>query len=946
MALACLVLVYAGTACGGGPDDPNSPRAKTLDNLAGYWAGVRPLTDSGAYQSSNYEPILLHIRPGKEDEPQWYAELLQSNGVAEHGAVELTDGWLLFYADYGTGPSETPSERFQVSQVTGVELDLSSDEGPLNLQRQDGCGAPGTYLPAPGDAKDAAFGPDGTLYTLPGDPTFGIYDGQLHVRRAPDCLVKPIAGAFAVAVDAVEADRVRLLDAADVGLPPKLLTLKHDGEGWIFEDEERLPGEAFGQVYRLAHDPSGQPVVIGAKGPATRAWWKKDGAWTNAEIPVSSGSQLSPLYMWVKYDDDGHVYVKSDNWGRLVDGEWEEWSPPQDQNGERPLIVDWTDDGDLVGLFTGSSGNAPITLLGRWNGTEWTRQFAGFGTPWDVGVHGQQADAVIMPYADSSQQMTVGDVSLAEPDSYPTQHYVKVHTGTFSATNYSNAWKYYPVAAFGPSGATFVSNEDGGVRLRAAERGDMGHTTTLNLEFDADVPGEFVVPRTGDSCSEDCAIEIPWNEMVFAFGRSEEGSVSVSGTNDSFFNAIKLRELGQSMWMLDASRQFSDETQASESTFGVRVAARAVESAHALPPEVEEGSGSSAETLDRFPDGRLLVHYNANLESGMGLEIRAADGAPVARVSDCALGVASMAATSVGAVVVAESVSDCPDIESSGSHVIWFDDTLSPEESTSIERPDASAVMPDGTALTFYERYDSSEGRQWIDVVARSPGGASQTHELDRAQLGDSVWGVEGGFAVRDGTAVAMFSADATELWRHTVTGGVAADGFDVQVADSRIFVLIDPEPETEFAGQSPDSDYQTLSRDDSWLLEIDRDSGEVTGEMWSPAQIAPPKSSIRRAGSGRWLVVNQRQKQLTLDAYVDGERVVGWTYDNSESYNCMGGGCIYRQTHMVSGDEGRWWVLTSQESGSVDYDGVTVTASHASRAVLLGLDPSTAWSR
>lgn len=948
VALALVATLLVG-ACGGddgaSDDGPGATVALSMENLVGYWA-ERPGPRPGGSRSATYEPTVLHIRPGTADEGvPWIGEFVATTASEPYGRAELRGSTLTHLPGLsGDGFDATV-------EIAEVRENAFTTTGGVEFVRQAGCAGPGSYLDAPGQAVDATYGPDGSLHVIVAVNEFLNEDTSTgHLFRPPgDCGFRA-SGLGGLGVDVAPDGTLRFIALADGRRTLLYIEAEYVGGNYVVSRRDVVTEAPFGETGAITQGPDGEPILLLARGPATRAYREVDGVWTEEAIPAAGRGSLTPAFIGVERDPEGRPIVRQGrgNGGALWNGTaWEAYEEaPLPEGYPVAYATAWTPDGDLVAALTRPIANSErvVAVFAHRTGDEWTLREVGLGQP--IGLHVHEDGVVDMVLGlDPPRTRAAAVVSFPlAGGAAPVQTLVRPATGTQQLLQYDSVFRWYPVAAFGPPGETYVSTNSGGYRTRLAERGDGRPTFDVAFEFEEGTDGTIAFPELGVECSETCVVPLPWNQVVRVEGRSEVGNVRFTGNNDLYLNGIRWVQMDTQTWAMVVWHPYTDSTLPAQASVPIAVQQDRVSIAYEIPTGLEPFEASNPIALERFAGGDLLTVVNH--DQGVSIDRRdATTGDVVATFDDCnpAVYEPPVAATAAGAAFVARSGGECGTLfgDAAGAYAVWLDDAMDIAAAEPIEPSNATVAFTDeGDALLLTDEYDPQEARQWVRMQRIARDGTRTEAELEWLAGRADVWGVAGGIVLRHEEGFSAYDVDGTKRWTLPVSTfhGTGSPVVAADVHDDLLVVGLAVERELTVGGRSrvqgdPDPSLAF------WIVGVSLRTGVIEHDVYVPNYRTSGRGAVVPLGDGDWGIFEHPDGTASYALVREGETVERRSYTNDPPISCMGGGCPARPVFAVPASGGAW-TMAPVAGGRVTYDAAEFSAS-AFRAHLTFWDPS-----
>ncbi|MCA9563245.1 MAG: hypothetical protein KC561_07140 [Myxococcales bacterium] len=923
--VVAVTALLAGCGPSAGGDGGEASLPIEMSSLSGYWSGVLPFGDQ-IQASVHHEPVLLHIRPGRSgEEVEWVGETI---GIAlnARGRVELRDDTLHFYNAF-SGNAEVVNTP--VVSVSGTTLTLTYSGSEFSLTRQQGCAAPGSYLNAPGRAVDAAIGADGSIHIIRAPNSFLTEDTSTgHAfRTAGDCIFDA-TGLGGYALDLGPDGALRFV--ARSGQELQYLEATFEDGSWGTSLTETLPSN-FGGVFALTQTADGEPIVIAAKGSETHAIWRVEGTWQEESIPAPGGG-LDPLVIDVQHDIEGNVYVRQDRANEVArfDGTaWSAWDLPRPEGFNGVPAFDWDSDGNLIAAFNDVGRSLQgVTVFGRYQDDEWSLYEVGMGSPWSLHAFDDGVvEIATMHDPNNLRILSVISVSGDSPELPTRQRLVQPYTTNQPATFYDSIFKWFPVVAFGPEGTVYVSDDEAGYRARPLEVGTAEATVSTTFDFDTTVPARISIPSLNLECTDDCVLELPWNEIYTIEASAEGASVGVTGGG----NPVNVMPLSLGTWSAIAWRPYQDYTLPPAGAVFVTTTEDRVGVALGIPSEgIDDLEGSSHMGLELLSNGSMLVV--ANSPEGT-IEIRDQSGQLTAQFDDCTLTTYNPWVSAYGdnALVSVQVNSGCEEvIGAAGNYLVWLDEELEVLQAFNTMGATLVAGTSSGEGLVFTNQYDSSIGRQWVDLEVIDSEGGSDVVELDLATISGKIWAIEDGFVLLEGTTMTAYDLDGTERW--STTANLSLMGGDVY--DGDLILVSTVTASVSVAGHSPAREGEELPSLGTWIVSVDTLTGEVNGDILVPNLPTTSGCAAVPLGGGQFLLVEHPEYQTNFTVVEEGNVVESRFYRVDNDGNCFNG-CANRPVFSVLGADGSVWSLTAGEQGTTTFDGTSVSLP-TGRALLM----------
>lgn len=564
-----------GADAGGGADVDERPVAVDIGNLAGYWVAV----ESDAVNLAT--PYFLHIdapRLSERDGPEGAVIVeVSRQGEASVGPFVLGEGGA-FQLQRASGGSFGIFEYGVITELSRDRLRVSlipqpgvAPYGHVTFARVDGCGGPGLWFhEARQQVADAAWGPDGSLHLLLGEPNdaFRYYafaspgrcvpdwgsstfvagdridvgaDGTVFVSRVggyagaggpagdePGVWLTEIAARPWERAEVAPERHVLDADAVTGGARPLTATVAF-GDGRV-----AVLWVDVGVLRAYVTQPGGGPVETLEVAVGVPAGGGPPRAFETMEIvPAGEGA----LVIWLGHGQDA---------ARLEGGALTHWEVPKHPTLGAPTLLAVDQDGHALGAWSVAAAQAydPQTLIvGRRDASgDWQTQSVGVGSGLlamavdpEGTVHIAQAAGSVVGRAHFVHTWVAGDLSpghwqqsASDDEAFEA---LRVHRQG------GERW-----ARFGAQGELFfaTAGEPGdpvppgvGWRRPALDgAAPVLRSIDVTLHFDAELPVSASFPTLGLSCEADCKLALPANATlpVLLDAGANAASVALSNT--------------------------------------------------------------------------------------------------------------------------------------------------------------------------------------------------------------------------------------------------------------------------------------------------------------------------------------------------------------------------------------------------------------------------------
>lgn len=940
VALAAL-MAACGDSDGGGDDAPLPLR---MENLEGYWAGLPLVSTETGSASVSFEPYVLHFRPGSEAEGvEWVADI--GNPSPLLGWASLEDGTLSVGADL---TNSGVRHEWTVEEVTANRVVLRGAMGgtDVTLSRQPGCSALGGYVQAIGRVRDAGFGPDGALHIIGNGDQFLNEDlsANHYFRPAGQCAMVS-TGYGGEALDVAPDGNVRFVRKDHgSGVLTFLELAWTDGRWTVAREEVVSPG--YGGTYELGHRPDGSPLVFAAAGGEVSVFERTATEWTQTVLPTRGGGSLNPLVIDVQYDPDGFPIVRPDRVTEAArwDGSgWVAWEIPRPEDVNGVAGFGWLPDGRQVVTYRGDSTNnvGVIALAVEGADGTWEEYAVGLGQPWTMGIDDEGIVTIAANHdPENTRVMSAIEVDLDAPEA-AVQRLVRAQTNNQSTTQYDSIWKWFPVAAFGPAGASYMGNQSGGYREPASEDGVEAHEMRLAIVFAEGAEALVEIPSLGIECTSDCEAMVPWNSIVSVRVTSEAGKVVCAGGSDRYINAGVTSCSREDLMHVVAWNPYSDPTLAFEGQLVIEVEDHRIMTSIPIPEEgLAETEAGRPFGLDAFPNGDLLVRAGG----GQSLVFERRDwatGERLASYSECPLAlVANPTPAGVfedGAAVVTSAYEDCGPFTAFQDRIVWFDADLNITRTEEFTRPELYGFTTEGTMVLFELGYDGM-GTEWVDVIAIAPDGARTENELESLRPGDAAWPIPGGVVTRkpwtgapgyddvgddvvapNEVGYAAFNTDGSARWLRSIPERMTVMAARTIGTDFILAIATDGQSGVSIDGHSPDRPELNADYPRTWLLGFDVETGAVTVDVAIPYSVNA-MGDFARVADGVWGLFDHLEGRPVAALGRDGELIELRDFRTGTPPNCWGGGCPARRVFAVGSGVGAWLLRPDPPGSSLTF--------------------------